>query len=83
LTGKGAIGVEFAGTGVTSSSGTFSPNGPVEVSNNVSLGFVQENIDLQFSEGHYRGGFTLTVTPEFMNATYFSMRNVSEYYFLL
>jgi alkaline phosphatase D len=83
LTGTGAIGVEFAGTGVTSTSGTFSPNGPVEVSNNVSLGFVQENIDLQWSEGHFRGFFTFSVTPEFLNATYYSMQNVSKYYFLL
>jgi alkaline phosphatase D len=84
LTGSGAIGVEFAGTGVTSTLGSFFlTDGPVEASNNISLGFVQENIDLQFSEGHFRGFFAISVTPDFLNSTYYSMRNVSEYYFLL
>ncbi|XP_006462861.1 hypothetical protein AGABI2DRAFT_72252 [Agaricus bisporus var. bisporus H97] len=77
LTGSGAIGVEFAGTGVTSSSGTFKPNGPLEFSNNVSMSLVQENIDLQWSEGHFRGFFTIRVTPEFLNATYYSMQNAT------
>jgi alkaline phosphatase D len=82
LTGSGAIGVEFAGTGVTSTLGLFVP-GTLEFSNNVSMVFVRDNPDLQWSEGHFRGFFTIEVTPEFLNTTYYSMQNVSEYYFFL
>jgi alkaline phosphatase D len=66
---------------VTSSLGaSFATNGPVEASNNISLGYVQENIDLQWSEGHFRGFFAFRVTPDVMDTTYYSMQNVSEYY---
>ncbi|EKM77137.1 hypothetical protein AGABI1DRAFT_43799, partial [Agaricus bisporus var. burnettii JB137-S8] len=76
FTGKGAVGVEFAGTGVTSTSGSFVP-GTVQSAANVSAGFVGENIDLQWSEGFFRGFFSLDVTPEHLSATYYSMRNVT------
>ncbi|XP_006457006.1 hypothetical protein AGABI2DRAFT_154430 [Agaricus bisporus var. bisporus H97] len=70
------VGVEFAGTGVTSTSGSFVP-GTVQSAANVSAGFVGENIDLQWSEGFFRGFFSLDVTPEHLSATYYSMRNVT------
>ncbi|KAF7760933.1 hypothetical protein Agabi119p4_10342 [Agaricus bisporus var. burnettii] len=76
FTGRGAVGVEFAGTGVTSTSGSFVP-GTVQSAANVSAGFVGENIDLQWSEGFFRGFFSLDVTPEHLSATYYSMRNVT------
>lgn len=79
MTGAGAIGVEFAGTGVTSASGSFGVNGPVAASNNVSLGLVKDNIDLQWNEGHFRGFFTLSVTSDVLDATYYSLQNVSKY----
>ena len=37
------------------------------------------NRDLQWSEGSYRGFFTLTVDTEKVNATYWAMRNTSAY----
>ena len=38
---------------------------------------VSVNTDLQWSEGSYRGFFTLTLNPETATATYYAMRNVS------
>jgi alkaline phosphatase D len=35
------------------------------------------NEDLQWSEGSFRGFFTLTIDPNTLNATYYAMRNVS------
>ena len=35
------------------------------------------NEQLQWSEGSYRGFFTLTLNPETATATYYAMRNVS------
>jgi alkaline phosphatase D len=35
------------------------------------------NVDLQWSEGSYRGFFTLELTTERATATYYAMRNVS------
>lgn len=78
VTGQGAIGVEFAGTGVTSTTGPFLP-GPVERATNFSSIFVRDNVDLQWSEGFFRGFFTLSVTPKTLNATYFSMNDVCKY----
>ena len=39
---------------------------------------VSVNTDLQWSEGSYRGFFTLTLDPNQANATYYAMRNISE-----
>lgn len=46
----------------------------------LSRGLVAANPDLQWSEGSYRGFFTLELTPQTVNATYFAMRNVSAYH---
>ena len=80
ITGKGAIGVEFAGTAVTSTSSFGSGITPARA-DVISAGYVaaKGNEDLQWSEGSYRGFFTLTVTPTMANATYYAMSNVSEY----
>ena len=42
---------------------------------------VQEplNADLQWSEGSYRGFFTLTLDPHQANGTYWAMRNLREH----
>lgn len=37
------------------------------------------NADLQWSEGSYRGFFTLTIDSNTLNATYYAMNNVSAY----
>ncbi|KAL1687078.1 PhoD-like phosphatase-domain-containing protein [Schizophyllum commune] len=75
VTGTGALGVEFAGTAVTSGSsfGSLSP----AAADNRSAVLVAANAPLQWSEGYYRGFFTLTISPEWMNATYYAMRNIS------
>ena len=50
-----------------------------ERADNISVGYVAVNTDLQWSEGSYRGFFTLTLDPHQANATYWAMRNISEH----
>ncbi|KAJ3824376.1 PhoD-like phosphatase-domain-containing protein [Lentinula raphanica] len=76
LTGQGAIGVEFAGTAVTSGS-SFGTNIAPAAADIKSLEYVAANLDLQWSEGSYRGFFTLTIDPDTLNATYYAMRNIT------
>ncbi|KAM5534094.1 hypothetical protein V8D89_012275 [Ganoderma adspersum] len=76
LTGEGAIGVEFAGTAVTSTSSFGAGISPMNA-DKISTVLVAANTDLQWSEGSYRGFFTLTLDPHQANATYWAMRNVS------
>jgi alkaline phosphatase D len=74
-TGKGSLAVEFAGTAVSS----HSPLGEYILpfaADAVSKVLVTLNPDLQWSEAAYRGFFTLTITPEIINATYYAMSNV-------
>ena len=78
--GDGALGVEFAGTAVTSTSSFgagITPRDADKIS--TLLVSAEGNEELQWSEGSYRGFFTITVTPEFVNATYFAMGDVSKY----
>ncbi|KAI5118113.1 hypothetical protein M0805_003467 [Coniferiporia weirii] len=78
VTGEGALGVEFAGTAVSTASsfGTgISPANADVIS--TSLVSAKGNEDLQWSEGSYRGFFTLTIDPQTMKATYYAMQNVS------
>lgn len=79
-TGEGALGVEFAGTAVTSGS-SFGSNISPEAADVKSTQYVsaKSNEDLQWSEGSYRGFFTLTIDPNTMIGTYYAMRNVSKY----
>lgn len=77
ITGDGAIGVEFAGTAVSSTS-TFGAGVSPANADKLSVRYVVKNTDLQWSEGSYRGFFTLTVDPHQAQATYWAMRNVSE-----
>ncbi|EIW60084.1 uncharacterized protein TRAVEDRAFT_145154 [Trametes versicolor FP-101664 SS1] len=76
ITGKGAIGVEFAGTAVTSGS-AFGTNIQPAAADVISQNYVQINEDLQWSEGSYRGFFTLTLNTTTATATYYAMRNIS------
>jgi alkaline phosphatase D len=76
VTGQGAIGVEFAGTAVTSKSSFGSDILPA-AADVISKGVLATNTDLQWSEGSYRGFFTLTVDTKSVQATYYAMRNVS------
>ena len=44
-----------------------------------SATYVKNNTDLQWSEGSYRGFFTLTLNTTHANATYWAMRNTSAF----
>ncbi|THG99643.1 hypothetical protein EW026_g2761 [Hermanssonia centrifuga] len=77
-TGNGAIGVEFAGTAVTSTSSFGSGILPLQA-NAKSQTYLTDklNADLQWSEGSFRGFFTLTIEPHQVNATYWAMQNIT------
>lgn len=77
MTGNGAIGVEFAGTAVSSTS-PFGAGVSPQDADKQSQTIVGGNTDLQWSEGSYRGFFTLTLDPHQAVATYYAMRNISE-----
>ncbi|ETW85800.1 hypothetical protein HETIRDRAFT_432424 [Heterobasidion irregulare TC 32-1] len=75
-TGQGAIGVEFAGTAVTSSS-VFGNDIQPAAANAISEVYVTANDELQWSEGSYRGFFTLTINTSTLTATYYAMKDIS------
>jgi alkaline phosphatase D len=66
-TGAGSIGVEFAGTAVSSSGF----GGTIASANKKSTGLVRDNKELQWSEGYYRGYYELQISPTEMTANYF------------
>ncbi|KAI0273709.1 PhoD-like phosphatase-domain-containing protein [Gloeopeniophorella convolvens] len=76
VTGKGGLGVEFAGTAVTSGS-SFGTGITPDAADVISQGLVAANTDLQWSEGSYRGFFLLNVSPSTLTATYYAMNNIS------
>lgn len=76
VTGKGALGVEFAGTAVTSTS-PFGAGVAPAAADAISRVLVANNTDLQWSEGSFRGFFLLTVSPSTLTATYYAMNNIS------
>jgi alkaline phosphatase D len=68
-TGAGAIGVEFAGTAVSSSG--YGNGRSIANSSDRSAALVRDNRELQWSEGYYRGYFELFISPEELNARYY------------
>jgi alkaline phosphatase D len=67
-TGEGAIGVEFAGTAVSSSG----KGGPIEpVAGDAARDMIERNEEMMWQEGYYRGYFILAVTPEKLAAQFF------------
>ncbi|KAG6875163.1 hypothetical protein C0992_004937, partial [Termitomyces sp. T32_za158] len=78
LTGDGAFGVEFGGTAVTSGSafGTNISPANADVDSRV---FVSNNAELQWSEGSFRGFFTITLDPQTLNATFYGMNDICKY----
>ncbi|KAF2117010.1 alkaline phosphatase [Lophiotrema nucula] len=72
-TGAGSVGVEFAGTAVSSSG--FATN--VSGGNEMSAGLVRDNAELQWSEGWYRGYYELQISPEAIQASYYGCPTVS------
>ncbi|KAJ3492307.1 hypothetical protein NLI96_g25 [Meripilus lineatus] len=77
VSGRGAIGVEFAGTAVTSGSPFGSAAASPTLADTRSQLYVSVNADLQWSEGYYRGFFTLKLDPNNAFASYYAMRNTS------
>ncbi|KAI1143476.1 PhoD-like phosphatase-domain-containing protein [Hypoxylon sp. FL0543] len=72
-TGDGAIGVEFAGTAVSSTG----YNGLIAPARAEAETRVVINEVLQWQDGYYRGYFLLTVTPEKLEARYYGSPSVA------
>ena len=66
VTGQGAVGVEFAVTGVTSDG----LEGSIAETEEISAAFVRDNVELQWSEGYYRGYTELHITRDKLEAQY-------------
>lgn len=69
-TGAGSIGVEFAGTGVSSPS-PLGEDVSMMDANNGSSHYVAANPELQWQEAYYRGYYEMRVSHKSVNATYF------------
>lgn len=74
-TGAGAIGVEFAGTAVTSPC-PFGQNITLDQSAVISKALIADNEELQWSENYYRGYFELHITYDEVVANYFGLPTV-------
>jgi phosphodiesterase/alkaline phosphatase D-like protein len=68
-TGVGAVGVEFAGTAVSSSG--YGAGRSIANSSDRSAALVRDNRELQWAEGYYRGYYELYVSPEELTARYY------------
>lgn len=72
-TGDGAIGVEFAGTAVSSTG----YNGLIAPAREQAQKLVTENKVLQWQDGYYRGYYLLTIAPEKLEARYYGSPSVA------
>lgn len=72
-TGAGSVGVEFAGTAVSSSGF----GGTIAGGDARSANIIRDNSELQWNEGYYRGYFELTVAKGFANASYYGVPTVA------
>ena len=73
--GSGSVGVEFAGTAVSSPSPS-GQNITLASANNNSRYLVAANRELQWSELYYRGYFELDVAPAAVTAQYFGLPTI-------
>ena len=74
-TGAGSVGVEFAGSAVSSPS-PYGQNISLATSVNGSEWLVTHNRELQWSELYYRGYFELKISKEQVQAHYFGMPTI-------
>lgn len=74
-TGQGSIGVEFAGTAVSSPSPA-GQNISIKAANNASSHLIDYNRELQWSELYYRGYFELHIGQEEVEARYFGLPTI-------
>ncbi|KAE9988944.1 hypothetical protein EG327_003157 [Venturia inaequalis] len=72
-TGANAIGAEFAGTAVTSSGF----GGTISSANAQAQKLVEDNVELKWNEGYYRGYFELQISPKEVKASYFGCPTVA------
>ncbi|KAL8898220.1 MAG: hypothetical protein Q9207_006819 [Kuettlingeria erythrocarpa] len=73
--GDGSIGVEFAGSAVSSPSPA-GQNISIAAANNASRALIAANRELQWSELYYRGYFELHISQDSVNASYFGLPTV-------
>ncbi|KAF2717525.1 hypothetical protein K431DRAFT_255331 [Polychaeton citri CBS 116435] len=73
--GSGGLGVEFAGTAVSSPS-PYGQNITIDSANNYSDWLTTHNPELQWSEIYYRGYFELHMSYEEVNASYFGLPTI-------
>lgn len=73
--GNGSIGVEFAGSAVSSPSPA-GQNISLAAANNRSQALVEDNRELQWNELYYRGYFELQISQDSVNASYFGLPTV-------
>ena len=73
--GNGAIGVEFAGSAVSSPC-PYGQNISLNTANNYSSWLVNANSELQWNDLYYRGYFELQITYDEVNASYFGMPTI-------
>ncbi|KAM3416433.1 hypothetical protein BST61_g8028 [Cercospora zeina] len=74
-TGAGALGAEFAGTAVSSTS-SFGANTTLWECNNQSRALVADNPELQWQEGYYRGYYEMQISKQRVLAQYFGTPNL-------
>ena len=74
--GNGSIGVEFAGSAVSSPSPA-GQNISIARANNASMYLTKDNRELQWSELYYRGYYELTVSASEAKAQYFGMPTIA------
>jgi alkaline phosphatase D len=75
-TGDGSIGVEFAGTAVSSPC-PFGQNITLEKANAASLIVQASNPELQWQDLYYRGYFEMVISHEAVHASFFGMPNIT------
>lgn len=73
--GSGALGVEFAGSAVSSPC-PYGQNITLEVANNYSEWLVTANEELQWQDLYYRGYFELQISYDEVNASFFGMPTI-------
>lgn len=73
--GKGALGAEFAGTGVSSPS-PYGQNVTIAKANNISDWLTANNPELQWQEAYYRGYFELQISNDKVDCQFFGMPTI-------
>ena len=77
VTGAGSIGVEFAGSAVSSPC-PIGANISIAAANNASRLLLAANKELQWQDFYYRGYFELSIDYDVVNATFFGLPTVGK-----